>query len=632
MRGAELTCNDDTVGCGTTTDLSNPHRGSRLAPSVVAGHTYFIVVDGYAGKKGDYSLTVTPPGPPTGACASPTVVPPEGGTFSGTTHGASTQSSSCGATGTSPENAYAWTPGVSGVATIETCSTTATTYDTVLYVRGASCSGAELACNDDTPGCGTTTDVSNPHRGSRLKPTVTAGQTYFIFVDGYGGSLGAYSLHIAPPIEVPPQSGTCAQPIAIPAAGGTFTGTTTGSSALASNCGATGSSPELVYAWTPSDSGVATIATCSATATTYDTVLYVRDGSCAGSELGCNDDTSGCGTTTDLAYPHRGSRLTPAVTEGHTYFIVVDGYAGASGDFSLSVSLTPNLCHSPYSECSSVCVDLQTDRNNCGSCGHYCPSNNQWQTYPCSEGTCLACGVGFLDCDHLASNGCEVNSFSDVNNCGGCGVVCPGAAGSALCDAKVCALCPAGVGNCDGKGACETDLLANANHCGACGNVCPTGKFCENGSCVDACTAPYVACDRGCVDLQTNVQHCGSCDLVCSSIHTTSCTAGSCVTCQSSYADCDGVASNGCEVSLSSRNNCGSCGSVCSDAQYCLWNLVHGHFECAPCEEGHADCDGLPGTILIPACETDLRSDASNCGACGVVCSSGQTCSAGVCQ
>jgi hypothetical protein len=33
----------------------------------------------------------------------------------------------------------------------------------------------------------------------------------------------------------------------------------------------------------------------------------------------------------------------------------------------------------------------------------------------------LACNVGFADCDGNPANGCEVNTRTDVNNCGGCG-------------------------------------------------------------------------------------------------------------------------------------------------------------------------------------------------------------------
>jgi len=185
-------------------------------------------------------------------------------------------------------------------------------------------------------------------RASRLTPTVTAGQTYFIIVDGYSTSSGSFTLSVTPPsassttttspsttTTTTPGSGGCSSPIAIPAGGGTFSGATGGSSGLAGSCGSTGGAPEQVYQWTPSASGTATIQTCGA-GTNFDTVLYVRNSPCAtGSELpgGCNDDA--CTNSTGL---FRASRLTPTVTAGQTYFIVVDGYSTSSGSFTLSVT------------------------------------------------------------------------------------------------------------------------------------------------------------------------------------------------------------------------------------------------------------------------------------------------------
>jgi hypothetical protein len=66
-----------------------------------------------------------------------------------------------------------------------------------VYLRQSPCaSGPELACNDDTTGCST---ASGAAHGSRLLPTVQAGTTYFIVVDGYGGRSGTFSLTVAPP-------------------------------------------------------------------------------------------------------------------------------------------------------------------------------------------------------------------------------------------------------------------------------------------------------------------------------------------------------------------------------------------------------------------------------------------------
>mgnify|MGYP003693751231 CR=1 FL=1 len=57
--------------------------------------------------------------------------------------------------------------------TIETCSGTNTSFDTVLYVRQSDCAtGTQIACNDDTGSCATA-EPNNHHR-SRIQPSVTA--------------------------------------------------------------------------------------------------------------------------------------------------------------------------------------------------------------------------------------------------------------------------------------------------------------------------------------------------------------------------------------------------------------------------------------------------------------------------
>ena len=136
-------------------------------------------------------------GPPVqgcSACEAVSTLPAAGGVFAGTTSGAGTLSAACSAaTSSAPEHVYAWTPASSGVAQIRTCGT-GTQFNTVLSLRTDSCTGTEIACNDDAP-CATGASAS---QGSTLTPTVTAGQTYYIVVDG-AGEAGAYSLTVQPP-------------------------------------------------------------------------------------------------------------------------------------------------------------------------------------------------------------------------------------------------------------------------------------------------------------------------------------------------------------------------------------------------------------------------------------------------
>src|SRR5439155_14788435 len=285
-RQCRRACRDEIAACIASGSRSRACRKSAIGRCVREG---LAVCQEQAGQ---------PSGALAGGCVSPTVIPAQGGTFTGTTSGTSLQAGSCGSSGSSPEQVFQWTPAVSGTATIRTCGGS-TNYDTVLYVRSGTCGGgAEIAsgCNDDACNDGT-----NIYRASRVTATVTAGRTYYIFVDGFSGAHGNFSLTVAPPgasatTTLPPTTttttrsattttttlpGNCTSPTIIPAQGGTFGGTTSGTSLQAGSCGSSGSAPERVYQWTPVVSGTATIQTCGA-ATNFDTVLYLRSGVCAG--------------------------------------------------------------------------------------------------------------------------------------------------------------------------------------------------------------------------------------------------------------------------------------------------------------------------------------------------------------
>ena len=151
-----------------------------------------------------------PTGTPTPGCALAGVIPAGGGTVSGTTSGTSTQAGTCATSANSPENVYQWTPNATGTWTLSTCGT-ATLFDTVVYVRGGTCSGSQLVCNDDTAGCNT--GEPNDHHGSFMTLAATAGQTYYVVVDGYNGAGGAYSLTVTPPSAAPTATRT-ATPVA----------------------------------------------------------------------------------------------------------------------------------------------------------------------------------------------------------------------------------------------------------------------------------------------------------------------------------------------------------------------------------------------------------------------------------
>lgn len=97
-------------------------------------------------------------------------------------------------------------------------------------------------------------------------------------------------------------------------------------------------------------------------------------------------------------------------------------------------------CAGAYATCDGLCVNLQTDRENCGSCGNVChgsPSQSI-EAFFCESGVC--------------------------HN------ICEAIAGTTLCG-----------------GVC-VDLQTDAQHCGTCANDCTTtpGGTCVAGSCAVA--------------------------------------------------------------------------------------------------------------------------------------------------
>jgi hypothetical protein len=205
---------------------------------------------------------------------------------------------------------YLYTPPASGLYQIDTFGSE---LDTVLYVREGSCDGAEKACNDDAQGAASAVTVA-----------LTESVPIVIFVDGFGGASGDFVLNIGPseaPTPSPCRPTTLESGESVSASGTTRQG----SSSFAGSCGATERSADRSFLFTPPVSGSYRIDTSGSD---FDTVLYVRAGDCDGEEVACNDDAAEAAT----------SSLTMDLVAGTPIVILVDGYAGASGDFVLTIT------------------------------------------------------------------------------------------------------------------------------------------------------------------------------------------------------------------------------------------------------------------------------------------------------
>jgi hypothetical protein len=76
------------------------------------------------------------------------------------------------------------------------------------------------------------------------------------------------------------------------------------------------------------------------------------------------------------------------------------------------------------------------------------------------------------------------------------------------------------------------------------------------------------------MSIDNDVKNCGACGNVCSFDHAwTACQDGVCVMgqCQNNWGDCNNDSVDGCETDLMvHRGNCGSCGNLCATGESCV--------------------------------------------------------------
>ena len=317
-------------------------------------------------------------------------------------------------------------------------------------------------------------------------------------------------------------------------------------------------------------------------------------------------------------------------------------------------------CNASFRDCdknvSTGCEsDSLRDDKNCGYCGNEC-------VYPNAEAHCVAgtctiaatgCASGFKDCDGVIGNGCEINIYSSLTNCGACDRLCAPPHAIPACASGLCSIgqCKFGYKDCNddlGDG-CETYTGNDVNNCGGCGNidsrfhcsypnaraVC-TNSTCGMGECLPGFYDVDGRTDNGCeANSQSDPNACGELLEHCTTPLNTYparcvdgvCKAGSCLP---GYTNCD--AGGACGIQLATDiNNCGGCGNRCL--------ITNGGGMCAggfclidTCNMGYQDCN----KIDIDGCEVRIGDDAANCGGCGLACDlphvSKHLCAVGKCK
>jgi hypothetical protein len=226
----------------------------------------------------------------------------------------------------------------------------------------------------------------------------------------------------------------------------------------------------------------------SATAGTTPAGSALTPATAAGIQGSCPSGRTSCsGTCADLQNDarHCGSCGTSCLS-GQTCFngrCYLPGTQAPVVSTNAPVTITPDLsCSSGQIACGGSCVDVFSDKKNCGVCGRACKSLEKCVNAQCGP-ACTVSGTSL--CDDTC-----VDLNTDMLNCGACGTECktflPNAKGS-LCSGGKCIIsqCNTGYGDCDNNfvNGCEVNLNIDANNCGACGNKCPAGQVCYSKKC-----------------------------------------------------------------------------------------------------------------------------------------------------
>lgn len=359
-----------------------------------------------------------------------------------------------------------------------------------------------------------------------------------------------------------------------------------------------------------------------------------RNGAVDGCETNIALDLDNCGTC--------GTRC-PEISNGQG--VCAEGACGIS------------TCSDPYRDCNRSIGDgceanSSRDPEHCGDCDTRCSAAPN-AAPACSGGKCkFSCNAPFLDCNNNPQDGCEINTATDINNCGSCGNKCPpGPNGQPACANGACIFtkctppfltCGAGPSD-----SCETNTSNDVNNCAACGNKCPQVAHgtpgCNAGACgIGSCSGTYRDCNNtptdGCeTDSASDPLHCGACGQRCDLQNAVAgCSASSCTiaSCVGAYRDCNNVPADGCEInSASDANNCGSCGNKCPGVPNGVPGCTAGLCGIGSCNAPFRDCNNA----VADGCEVNTAGDVNNCGACGNKCptpanAASASCSAGACK
>lgn len=185
-------------------------------------------------------------------------------------------------------------------------------------------------------------------------------------------------------------------------------------------------------------------------------------------------------------------------------------------------------CADGYDDCDGNPNDgcetnLLGSDQNCGACGNECEDINSQNQ--CVDGVCSpSCNANFRSCDSDPNDGCE-QSIHTVAHCGGCNESCSTENGGvASCATGSCSVtCSAPYRDCSAnenvaRDGCETNTNTDEDHCGGCGASCGgshvSQRRCTSGTCNPVCSTGWCVDDDpalGCTQALGTVDNCSAC-------------------------------------------------------------------------------------------------------------------------
>ncbi|MFH0869253.1 MAG: MopE-related protein [archaeon] len=257
------------------------------------------------------------------------------------------------------------------------------------------------------------------------------------------------------------------------------------------------------------------------------------------------------------------------------------------------------ICNGKDDNCNSLVDegDVCKTVDNCGVYGHACTKGANVDSLTCSFNASGAracringCNAGFAECDGNYGNGCEVNTNTNINNCGSCNNVCAKGANvsSVACNSGACAitLCVQGFNDTDRNFAngCEAEINV------ACApqeiQSCYTGP---------ANTTGVGPCKAGTKTCAANGKSWGACANE---------TKPATETCNGIDDNCDGMIDNMTESMSCGDGICagGAQTRTCADGNYSAWSACSTDSKktTETCNGLDDDCNGVIDNGMTP--------------------------------